>query len=224
MAEEGAGKAGVSSCASEVARLMEELGLHEDDLDDVIVDEAAVPQDAARWMAVARVHIDKTYNSFFSAKKKTYSQTWFFRNMRSAWDLAQVVNFKPLEPNLYTLQFNCLANWERVMEEGPWNFRGHAVLITPYDGITQPSKVQLDTLNIWIQIHDVSKLFAHLVPALAAKVGEVLHTEGDSYDYTGNFYRVWEKINVHRPLKNAVSLIRDGQRQIYRVKYERLPD
>jgi hypothetical protein len=46
----------------------------------------------------------------------------------------------------------------------------------------------------------------------------------DSYDYTGNFYRVWVKINVHRPMKNAVSLVRDKQRQIYRVKYERLPD
>ena len=47
--------------------------------------------------------------------------------------------------------------------------------MAPYDGVTQPSKVQLDTLNILIQIHDVPKLFAHLVPALAAKVGEVLH-------------------------------------------------
>ena len=32
------------------------------------------------------------------------------------------------------------------------------------------------------------------------------------------------KINVHRPLKNAVSLVRESKRQIYRVKYERLPD
>ena len=111
MTKQGAGKSGSSSSVNEVAKLMAELGLQEEDLDDVIVDEEVVPQDAARWMAVARVHIDKSY-----------SQTWFFCNMRSMWDLAHVVNFKPLELNLYTLQFNCLADWERVMEEGPWNF------------------------------------------------------------------------------------------------------
>ena len=63
------------------------------------------------------------------------------------------------------------------MHEDPWNIRGNAVVIMPYDGITQPSKVKLDTLDIWIQIHDVPSLFAHLVPTLASKVGEVLFAE-----------------------------------------------
>lgn len=90
----GSASAGDSSAASELEKLMAELGLREDDMDDVVVGEGAIPQEAARWMAVARVHIDKPY-----------SQGWFFRNMRAAWDLAQEVNFKPLESNLYTLQF-----------------------------------------------------------------------------------------------------------------------
>nr|XP_040251707.1 glycine-rich protein DOT1-like [Aegilops tauschii subsp. strangulata] len=29
-----------------------------------------------------------------------------------------------------------------VTQDGPWNFRGHAVIITPYDGITKPTEVQ----------------------------------------------------------------------------------
>ena len=198
---------------TDLERMMEELGLQEDDMYDVVVDEFAVPKEAARWRAVARVHIDKPY-----------SQVWFFRNMRSAWDLAQPVNFRPLEANLYTLQFSCLGDWERAMQEGPWNFRGHAVVITPYDGITQPTKVKLDTIDIWIQVHDVPELYAHLVPSLAAKVGEVLHVERSSYDFVGNFFRVWVKINVYNPLKNAVSLIRNKERQIYMAKYERLLD
>ena len=131
--------------------------------------------------------------------------------MRAAWDLAQVVNFKPLEANFYTLQFRCLGDWERVMQEGPWNFRGHAVIIAPYDGVTQPTQVKLDTLDIWIQIHDVPDLFAHLVTPLAAKVGEVLFTKQPSHDFVGNFHRVWIRLNVLKPLKNAVSMIRGGE-------------
>lgn len=85
---QGSAAAGTSSSESEIEKMMAELGLREADMDDVVVDEGAIPRDAARWMAVSKVHIDKPY-----------SQGWFFRNMRAAWDLAQEVNFKPLEPN-----------------------------------------------------------------------------------------------------------------------------
>ena len=155
---------------------------------------------------------------------KTYSQFWFFKNMRAARDLAQEVQFKPLEDNLYTVQFSCLGDWERVTRDGPWNFRGDVVILKPYDGLTKSSTVQLDTIEIWVQIHDVPPLYAHLVPSLATKVGEVIYAEPQSQDFNGNFHRVWVRINVNKPLKNAVSMIRDGKRQIYRVRYEKLPD
>lgn len=197
----------------EVAALMAELGLREEDLDDVVYDEKEAPPEAARWIALARVHT-----------AKTYSQFWFFRNMRATWDLAQEVQFKPLEENLYTIQFSCLGDWERVTQDGPWHFRGDAVILKPYDGLAKPSTVQLDTIEIWVQIHDVPPLYGHLVPPLASKIGEVLYAEPQSQDFSGNFHRVWVRIDVNKPLKNAVSMIREGKRQIYRVKYEKLPD
>ena len=67
-------------------------------------------------------------------------------------------------------------------------------------------------------------LYAHLITPLAAKVGEVLFTEPSSHDFIGKFYRVWVRINVSKPLKNVVSIVRDKKRQIYRIKYEKLPD
>ena len=33
-----------------------------------------------------------------------------------------------------TMQFSCLGDWERVMHDGPWNFRGDAVILLLYDG------------------------------------------------------------------------------------------
>ena len=122
------------------------------------------------------------------------------------------------------MQIFCLGDWEHVMQDGPWNFRGNVVVLVPYDGVTKPTMVKLDTIDIWIQILDVLDKYAHLVGALAAKVGEVLFTEAQSHDFRGNFYRVWVRINVTKPLKNAVSMIRGGERQIYKVKYEKLPD
>ena len=144
--------------------------------------------------------------------------------MRAAWDLAQEVQFKPLEDNLYTTQFSCLGDWERVTRDGPWPFLGDAVILKPYDGLAKLSTVQLDTIEIWVQIPDVPLLYAHLVPSLAQKVGEVLYAEPQSHDFVGNFHQLWVRIDVNKPLKNAVSMIRDGKRQIYQVKYEKLPD
>lgn len=87
------------------------------------------------------------------------------------------------------------------MQYGPWNFRGDAVIMKPYDGITKPSLIELDTIDIWIQIHDVPDLYAHLVEPLAAKVGEVLFAESHSRDFVANFYLVWVRKNVKNPLK-----------------------
>ncbi|VAH90383.1 unnamed protein product [Triticum turgidum subsp. durum] len=127
MAAEGASG---SSGASDVERMMAELGLKEEDLDDVIFDEKDAPPQGPRWIALARVNTSKSY-----------SQTWFYRNMRSAWNIAQEAKFKPLEDNLYSVQLSCL---------GAWNFQGDAVLLAPYDGVSKPSSIKLETIDIWI--------------------------------------------------------------------------
>ena len=108
----GEGAAG-SSGLTDVEKMMMELGLHEEDLDDIVFDEKDAPQETQRWVALIKVNTNKSY-----------SQTWFYRNMRSAWDVAQEGKFKPLEENLYTVQFTCLGDWERVMQEVPWIFMG----------------------------------------------------------------------------------------------------
>ena len=51
-----------SGSATEIDRMMAELGLREEDLDDVVFDDKAAPPESTRWRAVARVHIDKPYS------------------------------------------------------------------------------------------------------------------------------------------------------------------
>ena len=84
--------------------------------------------------------------------------------------------------------------------------------------------MKLDTLELWMQVHDLPNGFYPLIKALAKKVGEFVYAEPKSHDFEGNFYRVRIKINVFKPLKNAVSLVHKDERQIFKVKYERLPD
>ena len=43
---------------TDVEKMMQELGLKEEDLDDVVFDEKDAPAEAARWIALAKVGQD----------------------------------------------------------------------------------------------------------------------------------------------------------------------
>ncbi|XBI83281.1 hypothetical protein VPH35_091802 [Triticum aestivum] len=144
MAKQGAPGASGSKGKGKLEDLMEELALNEYDIDDVVFeDEDAPPEEDLRWMILARVHINKSFSTY-----------WFFRNMRSAWDLARRVKIKTLEDNLFIMQFECLGDWERVTLGGPWHFRGNPVIIEPYDGYSKPTSIELFKFEIWARILD----------------------------------------------------------------------
>lgn len=145
-------------------------------MDDVVLKEQGSPLvEATRWIDIALVHT-----------KGEYLEYWFCKNTRSAWDLAQDVKFRSLDGNLYTLQFLYLGDWEKVLDGGPWSFRGDAVLMVSYDGFTKPSMIPFVSLEYLVQIHDLPDEFPCMVKALASKVGEFIVVE-TSYDSSGNF-------------------------------------
>lgn len=54
---------GSSTTMDDVQEMMEELSLKEDDLDDVVFEEEEAPTETdVRWMAIVRVHMQKTYS------------------------------------------------------------------------------------------------------------------------------------------------------------------
>jgi 3-hydroxyisobutyrate dehydrogenase-like beta-hydroxyacid dehydrogenase len=96
----GASSSSGVSTQADVEAMMAKLGLKEDDLDDVIFEEEVKqPEEDTRWMAVARVHTESEFSHY-----------WFYKNMRSAWDLAKDVKIRAIEDNLFTLRFACLGD------------------------------------------------------------------------------------------------------------------
>jgi hypothetical protein len=113
------------------------------------------------------------------------------------------------------------------MDEGPWIFRGHAVLLEEYDGITKPSKVRFKYLATWVRIYDLPTGFRtmNIGRQLGNKIGDFLKVDLD--DNTGgwrDFLRIRVKLDVEKPLTRIVYvLLRGGKREAFRVKYEKLP-
>lgn len=53
-----------SGFKTDLEAMMKELGLNEETLEDVIIEEEELLAEATRWMAMARVHTNKTYSQY----------------------------------------------------------------------------------------------------------------------------------------------------------------
>jgi hypothetical protein len=145
----------------------------------------------------------------------------------AAWSPAQDVTFHELETNLFVLQAHSLGDWKRIMEDGPWLFRGCALMTEPFDGETMMPKVLPSGVEVWAQIHRLPPLFRkkEVIEQLAQRVGKFLASDGVAVQTrTGVFHRVRVKLDSLKPLTRFVPLTLEGsERMFLQVQYEKLP-
>jgi len=168
-----------------------------------------------RWLALFRVHTTKPF-----------SHAALFTAMRNAWAAAKEVTFKVLAPNLFLLQLHCLGDWTRVMEGGPWLFRGAAVVFEEYDGFSNVHTYKLDRIPAWIHIQGVPEGLMkkkELAEKVAKKVGELITMVVNEGKINPTPYlraRVW--LQLDKPLVRVVPITLN-ERMVYLVQYEKLP-
>ncbi|KAE8804042.1 hypothetical protein D1007_20004 [Hordeum vulgare] len=197
----------------ELGDFFELLDLHEEEFDDVIVEEEAPDLvEEIPWLALARVQT-----------LKKFSQAAFFKDMRAAWNTAKPVRFRPIGANLFVIQAQCLGDWDRIMSQGPWLFRNMAVIFAPYDDYSEATDVLMVHMPIWIQIHKLLDGYCRVdvVEKLLRSSGEILEIRiaGNS---RGDYIRVRVKHDVRKPLTKFVSIVKGKVRSVFAVRYEKL--
>jgi hypothetical protein len=198
--------------------LLERLHLEEDEVEDFVwEDEVSESEVKAKWLAIVRVHTSKL----------GFSQSALFSDMRSAWNPAKEVIWRRIEQNLFTVQFNCLADWNKAMYQGPWLFRDQGLIMEEYDGFTNPSSIKLDKITVWAHIHKLpdNYLKEHVIRGISRCVGEVLEVQIKlPAGFIGSFVRMKVKLDTSKKLSRFVSMTRDNKKEYYQVKYEKMPD
>ena len=117
-------------------------GEEEEDLD--LTEELEGLVQEVRWLGIFRVHTTKSF-----------SHVALFKQMRNAWASAKDVTFKTLGVNLFLVQCQCLGDWNRIMDGGPWIFRGAAIVVEEYDGYTNVLEYKLEKIPVWARINGV---------------------------------------------------------------------
>jgi hypothetical protein len=202
---------------ADVGELLKNLKLHDSELDDVFLGKEDVGKlPAVKWMAAARVLTRKNFSS--ESLKKT---------MTAAWNLAHEVTFRVVADNLFTVQARCLGDWKKITEEGPWLFRGSALMTEPFDGTTMVPSVVPHKVQVWIQIHRIPPRYRtkDIITQLASRVGEVLTVEMAAVpSEAGEFHRARVSLDSLKPLTRFTSLTPEGQgRMFLQVQYEKMP-
>ncbi|KAE8766909.1 hypothetical protein D1007_61800 [Hordeum vulgare] len=201
------------AAAGPVVLTVAPLDLHEEEFDDVIVEEEA-PElaDEIPWLALARVQTNKNF-----------SQAAFFKDTRAAWNTVKPVRCRPIGANLFVIQAHCLGDWDRIMSPGPWLFRNMAMIFAPYDGYSEATDVPMVHMPIWLQIHKLPNGYcrADVVEKLLRSSREILETR-IARNSRGDYIRVRVKHDVTRPLTKFVSIVKGKVRTVYAVRYEKL--
>jgi hypothetical protein len=113
--------------------------------------------------------------------------------LQAAWNPAQEVKFHEIEPNLFVMQAFCLGDWNRIMEDGPWLFRGCALMVEAFDGaVVKPTTS--NRVQVWAQIHKIPPLFRNkeVLSQLASRVGEVVAVDANAVQTKTVIFIVYE--------------------------------
>jgi hypothetical protein len=172
---------------------------------------ADADQQAPIWFAMAR---------FYSSIQNPRG---LFEEMGAAWRLERPITVRKLGDNRFILEFDSEQHYLYALNGGPWRHKGDALIVVPYDGVSRPSEVVIDSINMWVRFYDVSitLMSSAFTAVLAKKVStEVLEIGGPVRD----FLRAKVAYKLENPLKPSVEAkIKDKGVMNFEVRYENVP-
>ncbi|KAL2933269.1 hypothetical protein RDABS01_016388 [Bienertia sinuspersici] len=117
---------------------------HEDDSIDWVFEGENDEEQKLALAMVVKVLTDRNINSnaFISTIKKVWRP---FHNLEAS----------NVGKNLFFFQFFHWRDKQRVMENQPWHFDRHVLLLGDVDGSTKPSDLDLSRLPIWARVYDL---------------------------------------------------------------------
>lgn len=140
-----------------------------------------------RWLVVALFYT-----------RQRYSRQQLFKEMSYAWGLQVFAKVRDLDDNRFLIEFHSERELNVVTSRGFWKHLGKALIVVPYDGITQAAEVEFNTIALWVRFFYLPEFMIteNFGKSLGGKLGEVLEFGGAFR----NFLRVRVAFPLLKPL------------------------
>jgi len=203
--------------AEALATAWEKLTLTEEEAIVAVFDEA-VPAEKVEEIALSLVGKPMCDGPFNARVMKSV--------LKNIWKLAQGVVIRDLDSNLFVFQFLSEADINFVLNEGPWAFDGHLLLVKEWSGIEQPSEIAFRAARFWVKVYDVpgirqTKAFAEF---LGAQIGTFVDCEDNIIFGADRSLCFRADIEVAKPLRREVNVLLAGKPTWIQIKNVKLPD
>lgn len=149
------------------------------------------------------------------------------QTMTALWRPGKGVYIKEIDTNLYLFQLYQELHIKRVIDGSPWSFNRKALIIALMKEGDIPRGVNLNTLDLWIQVHDLRASF--MTEKVLKEVGNYIGTymESCSSNFTGvwrEYLRVRVTVDLTKPLKRRMKVRKSGDEWFWiLLKYENIP-
>lgn len=122
--------------------------------------------------------------------------------MNQVWAISKGALFRPIENDLFMVQFANLRDKNKVMAGRPWTFDQNLLLLNEIEGSAQPSDISLNYCPFWVRLYNLpmDSRTENRIKLIGGGLGRVLEVD---YDGVG-----WDKsarlkilLDVTKPLR-----------------------
>ncbi|XP_060974339.1 uncharacterized protein LOC115695596 [Cannabis sativa] len=147
--------------------------------------------------------------------------------LASLWQPGMGMFVKQLDTNRFLFQFYHEVDIQRVINGSPWTYDRMQLIIERLNVGGDPKSLPLNTLDIWVQLHNVEPGF--MTETTLRKVGNTMgkYLESDPKNFIGvwrDYLRMRITLNIEKPLRRRLKITKDDGTWFWiNFKYERTP-
>ncbi|KAL2905283.1 hypothetical protein RDABS01_003993 [Bienertia sinuspersici] len=133
--------------------------------------------------------------------------------------------------NIEALKFVLRTSWkptkedrEKVIEQGPWAFDNHLLLLREISGREQPRDLVFDAVDFWVKVYNVPfvKRTRYLATTIGSKLGKLLDFDETDISTWAKYMRIRVRLNVNKPLPRGSTMKIGGEKIWVEFRMERL--
>ncbi|XP_074347410.1 uncharacterized protein LOC141686264 [Apium graveolens] len=136
------------------------------------------------------------------------------QTLAAIWKPGRGVYIKEVDVNLYLFQFYHEVDIKRVLDGNPWSFNRKTLIIARMKEGEIPRCVNLDTLDLWVQIHDLRAGFMseRVIKEVGNYIGVFVESCPRNFEVGWKeYFRVRVTMNLSSPLKRKMKLRKSGE-------------